>query len=84
MRRRTDHITHGQCRRWRVFWRKACRCGMDAWPCPVVVMLELQARPHTTRPRAPQPVWNQPTRRLNELPLMTRGQAARSRQSGRW
>ena len=42
------------------------------------MMLALQARPRPAEARLQQPVWNQPTRRLNELPLMTRGQAARS------
>lgn len=38
------HITHGPRRRWWRPWQRICRCGIGAWPCPVVTMLERHAR----------------------------------------
>lgn len=79
MRRHHRYPTHGpRRRRWRP-WRRICRCGLAAWPCPALAMLHRQARW-----QAPVPAWNAPTGRLPVAPLLTRGQAARSRQAGRW
>jgi hypothetical protein len=75
--RRPRQITHGARRLWWRPWEQICRCGLAAWPCPVVVMLERQAQP---RPRVGRPPeWNRPTTALpRSTPLMTPGQRHRS------
>jgi hypothetical protein len=77
-------VTHEPRRRWRALWRRECRCGLAAWPCPVMVMLIRQARNQLITRDAEKSDWNGPTRNLPLAPLLTRGQAARSRQSGHW
>jgi hypothetical protein len=71
---------HGPRRPLLAPWRRICRCGLDAWPCHALLMLQRQA---ANRPRV-RPGWNDPTLNESSAPLLTRGQAARSRQSGRW
>jgi hypothetical protein len=82
--RRRGIITHGPCRPWRALWAKACRCGLAAWPCPALVMLERQAADRPALRNKARPAWDDVTRNLSPLPLLTRGQEARSRQNGRW
>lgn len=62
-------------------WRRTCRCGLGAWPCPALAILQRQEawKLGNTRPR-----WAGPTRQLPVAPLLTRGQAARTRQGDRW
>lgn len=81
-----NHISHGPCRRWRTLWRTVCRCGIAAWPCPTryVAVPPRRSEPRTTRPAEDQPTWDGPTRNLMQVPLLTRGQAMRSRQGQRW
>ena len=71
-------IEHGPRRPWWALWQKVCRCGLDAWPCPVVRMLERQA---AIRPpgRNGRPGWDRPTANVLRAPLLTRGPAARAR-----
>lgn len=77
---------HNPCRRWRRPWSTVCACGMDAWPCPVAVMLERQAtmQPVRLNPPGQRPAWDAPPRNMTTVPLLTRGQKARSRESHRW
>lgn len=83
MRSSWRHIRHGMRRRWWKPWSPICRCGLEAWPCYVVVMLDRQAS--YRRPAANErPVWNGPTVNVLAAPLLTRGQAARSRGRARW
>lgn len=81
MRQRTI-IEHGPRRLFLRPWQVVCRCGLEGWPCYVVMMLQRQAA--LRAPTATRPPWNGPTRNLPRAPQMTRGQAARSRQAGRW
>ena len=77
MRKQRTIIEHGPRRLLLRPWRRICRCGLAAWPCPAVVMLERQARA-LPQPK-PWPGWNAPTRRYGTAPLLTRGQNHRSR-----
>ena len=81
--RRHRIIQHGPRRRWWAPWHQVCRCGLDAWPCPVVRMREAQgaARPAS---RTEQHGWDQPTTHLQRAPLLTLCQARRTRHGGRW
>lgn len=80
MRHQRNIIEHGPCRRWRAPWRKACRCGLDAWPCPAERMRQEQAEMFEA---VTAHHWNDPTRRFDLSPMMTRGQAYRGRWSDR-
>jgi hypothetical protein len=54
---------------------------VDAWPCPVRRILDRQAA--VAPPADARPGWNAPTSDLQRVaPLLTLGQAARSRQAG--
>jgi hypothetical protein len=79
--KRSESLSHGRRRRWWRPWSCLCRCGMGAWPCPVVLMLERQTRHRTTNQRPP---WDHPTAKYASAPLLTFGQEERSRQAGRW
>jgi len=69
-------IEHGPRRLWWAPWRQVCRCGLGAWPCYAQRMLERQARLLPLR----APDWNSaPT--VLRAPLLTPGQAARTRQA---
>lgn len=82
MRRQRTIIEHGP-RRLRLRpWRRVCRCGLGSWPCYAEQMLRRQAA--ASRPPNVRPGWDAPTTKLTPGPLMTRGQAARSRQGQRW
>ncbi len=79
------HIQHGPRRLWLRPWKVVCTCGLGSSPCYAVQMLKRQARmqprppmARTVRPWA-APLWNGDTQRLDELPLLTLGQAERSR-----
>ena len=69
------HTAHRPRRPWWKPWRQVCACGLYRWPCPVPRMAV--AGP----PVNERPAWNGPTRRnlSPAAPLLTRGQAARSR-----
>ena len=64
-------------------WLKVCRCGLGAWPCPALAMLQRQAAGARRRQQA-RAIWNGPTGRVPIAPLLTRGQEARSRGGYRW
>lgn len=79
------HIQHGPRRLWLRPWKVVCTCGLESSPCYAVQMLQSQAwmqpRPTMARTVRPSvaPLWNGHTQRLDELPLLTPGQAERSR-----
>ncbi len=83
---RPRHLQHGPRRRWFAPWTVICRCGLGAWPCYAVRMLQDQAR---MQPRDPgSATWSGPTTAIPALrpflaaperPLLTPGQAHRSR-----
>lgn len=76
-------LTHGPWRRWWRPWDRICRCGVGAWPCPVVVMLARQAahrRPAANSRRRPS--WDGPTPNLPSASLLTLGQQQRSNRRG--
>lgn len=79
--RHNQHLEHRPTRRWWVPWSTICTCGLGAWPCHAARMLARQAAWKQANSR---PDWAAPTRPYATGPLMTRGQAARSRQGGRW
>jgi hypothetical protein len=81
MKRSHHGISHGGRRRWWCPWSLICRCGMGAWPCPVVTMLEHQARHRHPNQRS---AWNGPAARNAITPVTVVGQVGRSRQGGRW
>ena len=87
MWRRPKFPVHKPRRPWWNPLERVCACGLDAWPCPVKTMLDRSAQ--ATRQRNTGPAWNRPTTSTTTVqpdrPLLTRGQAARSRQVGhRW
>ena len=71
------HIQHGKRRLPLRPWLVICRCGLAAWPCPVVRIRERQAQP------MPRPAWTAGTVSLpvveprQSAPLLTRGQRIR-------
>jgi hypothetical protein len=85
MRQRSrKNLEHGPRRLLLRPWRRVCRCGFGRWPCYPWEMLCHQS----AQARGRAPVY--PVRRSGPpaagatAPLLTRGQAARSRQAGRW
>lgn len=79
MRHQRNIIEHGPRRmRWRP-WRRICRCGLGAWPCPAVRMREEQAQ----MVQEVDVRWNMPTRQYRVAPLLTPGQETRTRPGGR-
>lgn len=60
------HNYHGKSRRWWAPWTFRCRCGIDWWPCPVV-MLNLSRRAQDAdtadcgEATPPPPAWDGPT-----------------------
>jgi hypothetical protein len=79
--RRERILTHKPRRLLLAPWRSVCACGLGAWPCPALRMLERQAA--WRRPNS-GPAWAAPTRPHPRVaPLLTPGQAARCRRPGR-
>jgi hypothetical protein len=89
MHQRRRHLRHGQWRRWYLPWTVICRCGLNAWPCPAAVMLEQQAAMQAARRPAQSERRSWTAARTMQLPvlsvarderpLLTPGQAHRSR-----
>lgn len=77
------HLIHEPRRLLLTPWRRECWCGLGAWPCPALAMLQRQAAVALDRQRA-RSTWHAPTGRLPVAPLLTRGQAFRTRGSTRW
>jgi len=73
-RRRTHHPV----RVWWAPWRHRCQCGCSWYPCPDGVPAAPAPDPQVLA--AYRPDWNAPT--VTSLPLLTPGQAWRSRRDG--
>jgi hypothetical protein len=74
MRHQRNIIEHGPRRLWLRPWKVVCRCGLGAYPCPVVRMRDEQAEMIQTLNNR----WNVQTGQYRVAPLLTRGQAART------
>lgn len=77
------HLRHGPRRPWLRPWKRICRCGYDGWPCYPLAMMTAQAL-WVQAESDERPGWDAATGRLPLAPLLTRGQAARSRPRDRW
>lgn len=75
-----QYLTHGPRRPLLKPWRRECRCGLGAWPCHALTMLQVQAKGRAAVPQ--RPPWQNSTVNMLSAALMTRGQAARTRQGG--
>lgn len=53
---RDRYPVHGKRRRLWVLWTVGCRCGMDAWPCPVEEMLQARHKPQHADETYPGPL----------------------------
>jgi len=77
---RPEFPVHKPRRRWWNPLERVCACGLDAWPCPVKIMLDRQAQ--MPRQRNTGPAWNESTISVRTVepsrPLLTPGQAARA------
>jgi hypothetical protein len=80
-RRQKFPMIHEPVRRWRHPFAQVCACGIGAWPSTVKTMLDRHAQ--KIRRGNTGPAWDEATSWVPPvrppLPLLTPGQAARSR-----
>lgn len=78
---------HRPVRKWWSPWQLRCACGVEWWPCPDALPDDRPPPAVSLRLYDNRPGWDAPTAALpnvRETPLLTPGQAWRSRRGARW